>query len=62
MLTHEVSLAVEIANLFSTMFAFRGGAHIGQAGIMIDLVDLKGLNEITVSSDAAVVSLGPGNR
>lgn len=42
MLTHEISLAVEIANLFSTMFAVRGGAHIGQVGILIDLVGSKG--------------------
>ncbi|EED12004.1 6-hydroxy-D-nicotine oxidase, putative [Talaromyces stipitatus ATCC 10500] len=63
----DVSLAVKIVNFFQTKFAVRSGGHspnpgwssIGQPGI---LIDLKQLNEITVSSDAAVVSLGPGNR
>jgi hypothetical protein len=63
----EVSLAIKIVNFFQTKFAVRSGGHtpnpgwssIGQPGI---LIDLKQLYEITVSSNTAVVSLGPGNR
>lgn len=53
--------------LFQTKFSVRGGGHspnpgwssINDTGI---LIDLQKMNRLTLSSDSAVVSLGPGLR
>ncbi|KUI58320.1 Bifunctional solanapyrone synthase [Cytospora mali] len=63
----DVSTAVNIIHAFDVKFAVRSGGHspnpgwssVGRNGI---LVDLQRLNEVTLSSDNSVVSIGPGAR
>lgn len=63
----EVSLVIKIVTFFQARFSVRSAGHspnpgwssIGQTGI---LIDLQRINDITVSKDSTVVSLGPGNR
>lgn len=63
----EVSKILKIVNFFQTKFAVRSGGHspspgwssIDEAGI---LIDLRKLNQVTVSADQKIASLGPGGR
>ena len=62
-----MSTSLKIVNFFQVKFAIRSGGHspnpgwssINQTGILIDLAKL---NQITVSPDHSVASLGPGGR
>jgi FAD/FMN-containing dehydrogenase len=62
-----VSNSLKIISFFQTKFAIRSGGHspnpgfssIGQGGI---LLDLQRLNQVVLSSDKTVASLGPGGR
>ncbi|MCJ1405575.1 hypothetical protein MMC11_008803 [Xylographa trunciseda] len=62
-----VSISLLIINFFKVKFSIRSGGHspnpgwssIGQQGI---LIDMQKLNQITLSSDHTVASLGPGGR
>ena len=64
---NDVSLALKTIRFFKIHFAIRSGGHspnpgwssINEAGIVIDL---QKLNEISVSADKKVASLGPGGR
>ncbi|KAF2237141.1 putative 6-hydroxy-D-nicotine oxidase [Viridothelium virens] len=61
----DVSKILKIIGFFKTKFAIRSGGHspnpgwssIDQPGV---LIDLRRLNQVTVSEDQKVVSLGPG--
>ncbi|KAF2788459.1 FAD linked oxidase-like protein [Melanomma pulvis-pyrius CBS 109.77] len=63
----DVSKTLKIIKFFCTKFAVRSGGHspnpgwssISGPGV---LIDLQRLNEVTVSTDKKVVSLGPGGR
>ncbi|KUI73940.1 Bifunctional solanapyrone synthase [Cytospora mali] len=63
----DVSTALKIITQYDVKFAVRSGGHspnpgfssITEPGI---LIDLSGLNEITVSDDQKTVSIGPGQR
>ncbi|KAI0385990.1 FAD-binding domain-containing protein [Hypomontagnella monticulosa] len=63
----EVSKTIKIIKHLNIRFAIRSGGHspnpgwssIGDAGI---LVDLQRLNQISLSDDKKVASLGPGGR
>lgn len=65
--TNDVSNAVKIISYFQVKFAVRSGGHspnpgfssIGQGGV---LLDLQKLDQIVLSSDKSVASLGPGGR
>ena len=58
---------MRIITLFQAKFAIRGGGHnrnvgwssIGSYGVLIDMYKL---NQISLSSDKSVVTMGPGNR
>ena len=60
-----VSIAVKIINFLKIKFATRSGGHspnpgfaaIGQPGV---LIDMSKLNQVTVSADHSIVTLGPG--
>ena len=61
----DVAVAVLVANATHCPFAAKSGGHAAfsgasniAGGITIDFADL---NEITVSSDRSIVSIGPGN-
>ena len=62
-----MSTTLRVINFLQIKFAVRSGGHspnpgwssIGQPGI---LIDMQKLNQITVSGDKSVVSLGPGGR
>ncbi|KAF2714668.1 FAD-binding domain-containing protein [Pleomassaria siparia CBS 279.74] len=70
--TEDVSIAVTVLNLgFQTnvqgcQFAVRSAGHTPNAGTAnIDggvTIDLQSLNQVTVSQDQKIVSIGPGNR
>ncbi|KAF2790458.1 oxidoreductase FAD-binding protein [Melanomma pulvis-pyrius CBS 109.77] len=70
--TQNVSIAVAIlnagyqANIKGCQFAVRSAGHTPQAGSAnIDggvTIDLQSLNQVTISSDQKIVSIGPGNR
>ncbi len=63
----DVSKVLKIMNFFQTKFAVRSGGHspnpgwssIENPGV---LVDLQKLNQVTVSADHKIASLGPGGR
>lgn len=63
----ELSKTLKIVRSFQTKFSVRSGGHspnpgwssIEKPGI---LIDLRRLNQITVSDDKKTVSLGPGAR
>ena len=65
--TQDVSKTLKIVSFFQTKFAVRSGGHspnpgwssIEKPGV---LIDLKKLNQITVSADKSVASLGPAGR
>lgn len=65
--TAETAKALKIVGFFKTKFSVRSGGHspnpgwssVNDAGI---LIDLQKMNQLTVSSDKSVVSLGPGLR
>jgi FAD/FMN-containing dehydrogenase len=64
---NDVSLAVKTIQFLKIKFATRSGGHspnpgwssIGEPGI---LIDLQKLNQLTVSADKKVTSIGPGKR
>ncbi|KAL8981373.1 MAG: hypothetical protein Q9205_003823 [Flavoplaca limonia] len=63
----DVSRALKITGFFKSRFAVRSGGHSPNPGFSsIDnpgiLVDLQKLNQIEVSQDRKVASLGPGGR
>ncbi|KAF2477622.1 putative oxidoreductase [Lindgomyces ingoldianus] len=70
--TQDVSTAVAIlsvayqTSLKGCQFAVRSGGHTPQAGAAnIDggvTIDLQGMNQVAVSNDQRIVSIGPGNR
>jgi FAD/FMN-containing dehydrogenase len=62
----EVSLTLRVLKQLQCQFAVKSGGHAAfegasniEGGVTIDLVDL---NEISVSDERNVTSLGPGNR
>ncbi|KAH8881096.1 FAD-binding domain-containing protein [Thozetella sp. PMI_491] len=63
----DVSKLLKILSYFQIKFAVRSGGHspnpgfssIGKAGV---LLDLQKLNQVTVSADETIASLGPGAR
>lgn len=65
--TQDVSKTLKIVSFFQTRFAVRSGGHspnpgwssIKKPGV---LIDLKKLNQITVSADKKIASLGTGGR
>ena len=65
--TQSVSKTLKIVNFFRVKFAVRSGGHspnpgwssVDQPGI---LIDLQKLNQIEVSADRKIASLGPGGR
>ncbi|ROW09241.1 hypothetical protein VPNG_05896 [Cytospora leucostoma] len=65
--TEHVATALKIINQFEVQFAVRSGGHSpnpGWASITAPgiLLDLSGLNAITVSEDSKTISIGPGQR
>jgi FAD/FMN-containing dehydrogenase len=62
-----VSKTIRIIQYFQVKFAVRSGGHspnpgfssVGEGGI---LIDLQRLNNITLSSDKTVATVGPGGR
>jgi FAD/FMN-containing dehydrogenase len=60
-------LALKIIHFFRNQFAVRSGGHspnpgfssVQESGL---LIDLKKLNQVSVSEDKKVASLGPGGR
>lgn len=62
----QVSTAVLISRLTQCPFAVKGGGHAAFAGgSSIDggiTIALEKLNEITLSSNKKIASIGPGNR
>ncbi|KAF2876999.1 hypothetical protein BDV95DRAFT_589646 [Massariosphaeria phaeospora] len=66
-LNKDVSLALKIIRFFRIQFAVRSGGHSPNPGwSSIDepgvLIDLQKLDQISVSADKKVASLGPGGR
>lgn len=65
--TVDVSKVVLISSYLGSNFSVRSGGHnpnigfssIGQDGILVDLAQL---NDITLSADGTIASIGPGNR
>ncbi|RYP70115.1 hypothetical protein DL769_005092 [Monosporascus sp. CRB-8-3] len=65
--TNDVAKSIKIISYFKIKFAVRSGGHspnpgwssVGQDGI---LLDLQRLNQVSLSSDKTVCSLGPGGR
>lgn len=63
----DVSKVVLISSYLGNNFSVRSGGHnpnigfssIGQDGILVDLAQL---NDITLSADGTIASIGPGNR
>ncbi|KAE9370896.1 FAD-binding domain-containing protein [Stipitochalara longipes BDJ] len=64
--TQEVALALKIVTLFQTPFAIRAGGHSANPGFASVesgiLIDLSSLNDIFLSPDHEVVSVGPGAK
>ena len=62
--TQEVALVLKIVTLFEVPFAIRSGGHSANPGFgSVDsgiLIDLSSLNDIVLSPDHKVVSVGPG--
>lgn len=65
--TSDVSVSVKIIDYFEVKFAVRSGGHspnpgwssIGDEGI---LLDMHTMNQVNLSSDGTVASVGPGAR
>ncbi|MCJ1348031.1 hypothetical protein MMC31_006262 [Peltigera leucophlebia] len=65
--TQDVSKTLKIVSFFQAKFAIRSGGHspnpgwssIKDPGV---LIDLQKLNQIAISADKSVASLGPGGR
>ncbi|RYP10040.1 hypothetical protein DL765_008239 [Monosporascus sp. GIB2] len=65
--TNDVAKSIKIIRYFKIKFAVRSGGHspnpgwssVGQDGM---LLDLQRLNQVSLSSDKTVCSLGPGGR
>lgn len=62
-----MSKALKIVKFFETKFSVRSGGHSpnpGWSNVDNDglLIDLRRINQLSVSSDSSVVSLGPGIR
>jgi FAD/FMN-containing dehydrogenase len=62
----EVAVALKIATSLQTKFAVRSAGHSAGPGFSsIDaegiLIDLAGINEVALSEDRSVASVGPGN-
>ena len=61
----EVAVALKIVTFLDSKFAVRGAGHnanpgfssIDQSGV---LIDMRGLNSITLSKDKKIASVGPG--
>ena len=63
----SVSKTLKIVKFFQSKFAVRSGGHSPNPGwSSIDkpgiLIDLQRLNQVTVSTDRKIASLGPGGR
>lgn len=63
----QVSKAILIVSFFGAQFSVRSGGHnanVGFSSVNQDgiLIDLARLNHVSLSSDGAVASLGPGGR
>jgi FAD/FMN-containing dehydrogenase len=64
--TLEVAVALKIVTLLDSKFAIRSAGHnpgpgfasIGPEGVLLDMRDI---NQVTLSSDKSYVSIGPGN-
>lgn len=64
---NDVSLALQTIKFLKIKFATRSGGHspnpgwssIGEPGI---LIDLQKLNQLSISGEKKVVSIGPGKR
>ncbi|KAK7959063.1 uncharacterized protein PG986_003917 [Apiospora aurea] len=64
---HAVSVTIKALSFFQVKFAVRSGGHspnpgfssVGDGGV---LLDLSKLNQLTLSEDKSVVSVGPGQR
>ena len=63
----EVGLALKIVTFLQARFAVRAGGHNPNSGFasVSDyglLIDLSGLNQLSLSADKKILSVGPGNR
>lgn len=62
----EVSIAILLARATQCEFAVKSGGHAPSAGASNHqdglTIDLASLNQITLSEDGKIASLGPGNR
>jgi len=62
----QVSTVVLLSRLTQCPFAIKGGGHVafpGASSIEVGItVSLERLNEITLSADKKIASIGPGNR
>lgn len=61
----DVSKALSVVKFLRTKFAVRSGGHSPNPGFstLSDpgvLIDLKGLNKITLSKDKSIATVGPG--
>jgi FAD/FMN-containing dehydrogenase len=61
----NVSETLKIVNFFQTKFAVRSGGHSPNPGFSTlsepgVLIDLQGLDEVSINNDRSVATVGPG--